>query len=970
MPALKLSYDYLPFHLQQCFIYCALFPEDYRFESDEMIHLWIGLDILHSQNQNKRIEDVGLTYLNDLVNYGFFRNDVNADGYPYYTMHDLLHELALKVSSYDCLAITSSNMRDVQIPPSIRHLSIAIDDVDVNDRVTFENIKKDFSTLHKRVDVEKLHSLMLFGKYHGSFVIPLGNLLSKAKALRAILLSRASYVLNNMLRSFSKLIHLRYLRIEGGYFPELSLPNIISRFYHLRILDVRECEGHFNLPSDMNNLVRMRHFLVPDDVFHSTIANVGKLKRLQELRRFEVKGQVEAFALEQIGHLEELSGSLGIYNLENAGGGEEAKLLNKRHLHKLILAWSNYSSQPDYVLDNLKPHNNIRELHIKGHGGITCPSWLGVNLSIKNLESLHLDGVQWNTFPPLGELWMVNASSEQSLNCTSQSFQKLRRLELVGIPRLAKWAGNEASHLFSLLEVLIVRDYPELMELPFSRSTCPQSGQEMNKTQLPALRELQIAKCLKLSLLSPLPWTSSPCRALIKTVGSDFSLLDYSTNNQSESCLRVEGKNCHLDSASWKVLAFSNLTELKELRLEKCPPLPLEHLLVLSSLRILEICNSSNVLTNVEAENTVSYRFPVEELIFYGCGYSGMELTLFLSHFPKLSELCVWECKKIRGIGVAEQQRTSMLASSSSTCSNKLEDAREEQEQPREEEEKAAADAGLLLLPHQLQELQIRGIPELLLQLDALPDETAGRFRGIGGGLQGLHSLRSFRASDCPNFLSPYVSSSSRFPFPSSLQELYLADMSSMETLQLLSNLSSLTGLSIVHGGDLRGEGLSSLLSHGQLTTLSIHMTPKFFVGCGSDPWRLQQLNTDDIAGVLAAPICSLLASSLTTLTISYNPEVKRFTKEQSAALLLLSSLQDLQFWACWKLPSLPAGLHRLSSLKRLQISFCSAIHSLPKGGLPSSLEVLDVSWSDSEELQRQCRKLRGTIPIIKDTDY
>jgi len=72
MPALKLSYDYLPFHLQQCFSNCALFPEDYEFGSKELVHFWIGLDIVHSRDQGKRIEDVALSYLNELVNHGFF----------------------------------------------------------------------------------------------------------------------------------------------------------------------------------------------------------------------------------------------------------------------------------------------------------------------------------------------------------------------------------------------------------------------------------------------------------------------------------------------------------------------------------------------------------------------------------------------------------------------------------------------------------------------------------------------------------------------------------------------------------------------------------------------------------------------------------------------------------------------------------------------------------------------------------
>ncbi|EAZ38231.1 hypothetical protein OsJ_22606 [Oryza sativa Japonica Group] len=977
MPALKLSYDYLSFHLQQCFTYCALFPEDYKFDSEEMIHLWIGQGILHSQDENKTIEDIGLRYLNDLVNYGFFIKDVNEDGSPYYTMHDLLHELALKVSSYEYLSISNTKVMSMQIPPSIRHLSIVIDDMDVNDRATFENIKKDFGTLSKRLDVEKLHSLMIFGKNNGSFVIPFGNLLSKAKALRVILLSVASYAVENMLHNFSNLVHLRYLRINKGYFPELSLSNIISRFYHLRILDVRQCSGHFGLPRDMNHLVRMRHFLVPNDNLHSEIASVGKLKCLQELRRFEVQRQVEAFALRQLGQLEDLKGSLGIYNLENAQAPEEAELSNKSRLHKLILdcdikRLTKDSLQEEHILESLKPHSNLRELHINGRGGTTCPSWLGVNLSIKGLQTLRLDGVDWNKFPPLGKLLLINEHGEESLVCTTErSFPNLKRLELVGIQRLAKWVGNDSCFVFSLLKVLIIRDCPELTELPFSHSTCPRSEQEMNLTQLRTLKELEIVNCPKLSSFPPIPWRGSPCRALIEGVGLDFQQLDYSKNKQYELCMLVKGKDEHLDGAFWRRLVFGNLTDLKELDLKKCPPLPLEYLLMLSCLRRLTISDSSNVMSHLESENTVSYQFPIEKLEIFECGCSGKELTLFLSHFPKLSMFISRRCNKIRGLGVLGKQMTTMLASSSSPCGNKLEDARFglEQQQPRGEDEKVSAEAGLLLLPHQLQELNISEIPELILQIHSLVDGMEGGLRGIGGGLQGLHSLRAFSIWGCPTFLSSYYSTSlSCFPFPSSLQKMYLSDVRGMETLAPLSNLSSLTRLTIWKCMDLSGEGLSSLLDHGQLTDLRIQMTPKFFVR--SDPSRLQQLQTDDIARVLAPPICSLISSSLTKLTIGFNHEVERITKEQSEALLLLSSLQDLEFYSCRKLQSLPTGLHRLVGLKILEIDWCPAICSLPKGGLPSSLQELDVCRCENEELKRQCRKLRGTIPIIKDREY
>jgi hypothetical protein len=72
MPALKLSYDYLPFQLQQCFLYSALFPEDFKFSGGYLINFWIGLDILQPDAQNRTFEDIALSNLNDLVAHGFF----------------------------------------------------------------------------------------------------------------------------------------------------------------------------------------------------------------------------------------------------------------------------------------------------------------------------------------------------------------------------------------------------------------------------------------------------------------------------------------------------------------------------------------------------------------------------------------------------------------------------------------------------------------------------------------------------------------------------------------------------------------------------------------------------------------------------------------------------------------------------------------------------------------------------------
>ncbi|KAL6843982.1 hypothetical protein ACP4OV_025655 [Aristida adscensionis] len=639
MPALKLSYDYLPFHLQQCFSYCALFAEDYEFRSDELIHLWIGIGILRLPDHNKRPEDVGV--------------------------------------------------RSIKIPPSVRHLSIMIDDRDVENRMNFENLKKELRALDKRINVESLHTLMLFGSHHGSFARIFGHLFREATGLRTIYLSGASYTVEDMLPNFSKLVHLRYIKIMSSY---ICLPAAFTRLYHLEVIDLQKWAGSFILTRYMNNLVKLRHFLVPDYQIqlHSDIFEVGKLKSLQELRRFEVGNERTGFELSELGQLTQLGGSLAICNLGKIRAAEEAceaELINKNRLHNLTLEWNadqdnKDPTQEENTLETLVPHSNLLKLCIRGHHGATCPSWLSVNLSVKNLESLHLDGVAWKTFPPIGELWLINENGKGvTSKLSDKKFDKLRRLELVKLLGLKKWVGDAPCQLFPHLEVLIIKDCSELVEMSFSHSTCCQKEKDADKSWFPKLLE-----------------TKAPCSADIRGVGSACKQLSFRKSYESKYSLEIEANDAS-DSMFWNVLSLQNLIELKEFKMDNCPPLQPDHFQMLLYLKTLWVCNSSSAFLLVEDGSQVEYQFPVEHMRITNCGASGKELTHILTSFPKLLTLCTWNCEKITGLVVSKQQETTPPAASSSANNGDVAQVKLHQQQDARgrKEIVASAEDGLLL---------------------------------------------------------------------------------------------------------------------------------------------------------------------------------------------------------------------------------------------------------------------------------
>ncbi|KAF2319539.1 hypothetical protein GH714_016871 [Hevea brasiliensis] len=125
-PVLKLSYDHLPYHLKQCFTYCAMFPKDYAFDKEILIYLWMAQGYVQcwSQSGNESIKEIGDGYFNELL----FRD---ADLVP----------------QFPCLSnLTIRNCPNLTLMPTFPSLDIELDLSNANIRPLHQTLKMKIMT--------------------------------------------------------------------------------------------------------------------------------------------------------------------------------------------------------------------------------------------------------------------------------------------------------------------------------------------------------------------------------------------------------------------------------------------------------------------------------------------------------------------------------------------------------------------------------------------------------------------------------------------------------------------------------------------------------------------------------------------------------------------------------------------------------------------------------------------------------
>ncbi|XP_024633960.1 putative disease resistance RPP13-like protein 1 isoform X2 [Medicago truncatula] len=105
LPALHLSYQYLPCHLKRCFAYCSIFPKDYPLDRKQLVLLWMAEGFLDCSHGGKAMEELGDDCFAELLSRSLIQQLSNDARGEKFVMHDLVNDLATVISGQSCFRL-------------------------------------------------------------------------------------------------------------------------------------------------------------------------------------------------------------------------------------------------------------------------------------------------------------------------------------------------------------------------------------------------------------------------------------------------------------------------------------------------------------------------------------------------------------------------------------------------------------------------------------------------------------------------------------------------------------------------------------------------------------------------------------------------------------------------------------------------------------------------------------------------
>ncbi|GFZ02616.1 NB-ARC domain-containing disease resistance protein [Actinidia rufa] len=673
LPALRLSYHYLPSHLKRCFAYCSIFPKDYEFHMEELVLIWIAEGFVEQPKGNRTIEEEGYEHFQELLSRSFFQ--LSSANESCFVMHDLVNDLAQSMSGDFCSRLDDD--KPLSICEKVRHFSYVRGKFDGFEKLKVINEAKSLRTFLP------LSPQRFLIKYLSKKV--LAEILPRLTRLRVLSLSY--YEIMELPCSIGNLIHLRYLDLS--YTPIKQLPASVCALYNLETLLLCHCLHLTTLPVGIRKLVCLRHLDITGTKLEEMPMQMSQLKGLQHLTAFVV-GKCKGLGIEELKEYSNLRGTLSISSLQNVVGGMDAvaaKLREKIYLEELVLEWGSTTDDSQNerdVLGKLQPHTNLNRLGIKNYGGTRFPDWLG-DQSFCNMVSLHFENCKYcSSLPPLGQLpYLKRLTIKKMQGITkvgseffgdgflSKPFQSLESLRFEEMFEWAEWCILEASE-FSRLQELEVIECPKLIgDLPkhipslvrLEISECPELVVSLSRTSF--MHELVLNKCQGIEL----GWQNVPSVEKLVISGT-ASLKDLT----SELCTLKNLKELRLENCP-SLLSFPDsrlppmLTTLKIRDCEAIQCFP-EGMMRLNNLKELSVERCPKLVLSLSEEMRNCYTY-LQSLSLYQCDSLK---SLPLGFFPKLRSLSIDYCINLETLSISDglglQNLTSLESVWINYCSN------------------------------------------------------------------------------------------------------------------------------------------------------------------------------------------------------------------------------------------------------------------------------------------------------------
>ncbi|RCV44455.1 hypothetical protein SETIT_9G375200v2 [Setaria italica] len=233
------SYSDLPNHyIKSCFLYLAVFPEDYSISVSDLIKLWIAEGFIPPITRHTR-EQTARMYVSDLAQRCLVQvvRRSKANGWiEEIRIHDILRDWCIEEARYAGLVDVIDN--------TIGHVGESSSNTMVSYRSSFQN----FCDGNMFTATPNLRTL--FGFELPPFSRP------KLRFLRVLYVEES--ILINFGRVISGCIHLRYLGLRRC--QQATLPSSIGQFLYLQTIDLRETSlESARIPNSLWDIPTLRH---------------------------------------------------------------------------------------------------------------------------------------------------------------------------------------------------------------------------------------------------------------------------------------------------------------------------------------------------------------------------------------------------------------------------------------------------------------------------------------------------------------------------------------------------------------------------------------------------------------------------------------------------------------------------------------------------------------------------------------